>query len=189
MTDTHINLRSHILIAMPSLHGDSFNKSITLICEHSDADGAMGIVLNQPTPINSLELLNQLDIPSDADDLAQQPVYAGGPVQTDCGFVLHDSNTDWDATIQVNDEIRLTSSNHILHELAKGRYPKNFRIALGYAGWAPGQLEAEIKSNAWLTINYQKELVFNTPADQQWLNAGHILGIDLNLLTSGAGHA
>lgn len=149
----------------------------------------MGIVLNQPTSINSLELLAQLEIYSDTDDLAQQPVYAGGPVQTECGFVLHDSENNLDATIQVNDEIKLTSSNQILHDLAEGRCPNHYRIALGYAGWAPGQLEAEIKSNAWLTIKYQKDLVFNTPADKQWLTAGNLLGVDLNLLTSGAGHA
>jgi len=189
MSGTHINLRSHILIAMPSLHQDVFNKSITLICEHSDSDGAMGIILNQPTSINAFELLSQLSIPSDAHDLKQQPVYVGGPVETECGFVLHDNDYNWDASIRVNDEICLTSSNLILHELAEGRSPSNFRIALGYAGWAPGQLEAEIKSNAWLTINYQKDLVFNPPAEKQWLAAGNLLGVDLNLLTSGAGHA
>lgn len=149
----------------------------------------MGIILNQPTTISSLDLLSQLNIPSDECSLAQQPIYAGGPVQTDCGFVLHDSPTAWDASIQVNNEISLTSSDQILHELAKGRLPNNFRIALGYAGWAPGQLEAEIQANAWLTTTYQKELVFNTPAEKQWLMAGTLLGVDLNLLISGAGHA
>lgn len=184
-----INLRSHILIAMPSLHNDSFNKSITLICEHSDSEGAMGIVLNKPTSISLFELFSQLDIPGHLAGLADHPIYAGGPVQTECGFVLHDSNAEWDASVKVNDEVSLTSSDQILHELAKGNSPDNFRIALGYAGWAPGQLEAELQANAWITVNYQKELVFNTSADKQWLSAGNLLGVDLNLLISGAGHA
>jgi putative transcriptional regulator len=110
-------------------------------------------------------------------------------VQTECGFVLHDSHEEWEASIKVNDEISLTSSEQILRELAKGNRPDNFRIALGYAGWAPGQLEAELQANAWLTVRYQKDLVFNTSADKQWLTAGKLLGVDLNLLISGAGHA
>lgn len=149
----------------------------------------MGIVLNQPTTICLPELLSQLGIVCNHDNLKQHPVYAGGPVQTEHGFVLHDDGADFDGSIKINDQLRLTSSDGILHSLANGHRPDNFRVALGYAGWAPGQLENEIQANAWLIINYYQELVFDTPAEKQWLMAGNLLGIDLNLLICGAGHA
>lgn len=173
---------------MPSLNDPHFNKSIALICEHTENGGAMGIVLNQPTTIHADELFAQQD-PDANNPLDQIPVYAGGPVQADRGFILHDSNSSWESTIQINNDLHLTSSNDILHEVACGQVPNNLRIALGYAGWAPGQLETEISANSWLTVDYQAELVFHTPAEQQWLAAGSILGIDLNLLSSNPGHA
>ena len=174
---------------MPSLHDPNFNKSITLICEHSDTEGAIGIVLNQPMNLEVGELLSQLDIANNKPALNHSPVYAGGPVQMDRGFILHEGAESWQNSIEVGADLYLTTSNDILHEIAQGYHPQNIRIALGYAGWAPGQLEAEIQSNAWLTVDYQSELVFNTPAHQQWLAAGDILGIDLNLLSTNAGHA
>ena len=188
MADSSINLRSQILIAMPSLNDPHFNKSIALICEHTDNDGAMGIVLNQPTSIHADELLAANDS-LETNHLNNIPVYAGGPVQTDRGFILHDSSDNWESSIEVNANLHLTSSNDILQDVARGNGPNNIRIALGYAGWAPGQLETEISANSWLTVDYQSELVFNTPAEQQWLAAGSMLGIDLNLLSSHPGHA
>ena len=174
---------------MPSLNDPNFNRSVTLICEHSPQNGAMGVVLNQPTSMNAQELLAQLNIQTDCESLQKMPVFAGGPVQPDRGFIVHDSAGTWSSSLAINDDLHITSSNDILESIAAGQGPDHSLIALGYAGWAPGQLEAEIAANSWLTVDYRSELVFDTPADKQWLEAGNLLGIDLNLLSSNAGHA
>ena len=189
MNQANSSLRSQILIAMPSLHDPSFSKTLTLICDHSADNGAMGIILNQPTSINIFELLNIEKPSSDVKELSSIHIHSGGPVDTDHGFILHDGNSNHDSTLAIADNLFLTTSTDILEDIASGNGPSNKLIALGYAGWSPGQLEAEISSNSWLTIDYQHDLVFSTPPDQQWLAAGNILGIDLNLLSSQAGHA
>ena len=189
MTDSHTSLRSQLLIAMPSLHDNNFNKSITLICDHSPENGAMGIVLNQPTSLNIFELLNMSHEDVKDDALTSIRIHSGGPVDTDHGFILHDSEYEHDATIQVTEKVFLTSSTDILEDIAQGVGPQNKIIVLGYAGWAPGQLENEIATNAWLTTDFNHDLIFSTPAEQQWLAAGKLLGIDLNLVSNQAGHA
>ena len=178
-----------MLIAMPSLNDPNFNKSVTLICEHSPKDGAMGIVLNQPTSMTVQEILTELQISKTCESAFDEPVFAGGPVQTDRGFILHDSNEPWNSSLTITENLYLTSSNDILEAMARGEGPENSMVVLGYAGWGPGQLETEIAANSWLTTEYQPELVFNTSAEKQWLAAGNILGVDLNLITGGAGHA
>lgn len=189
MLDSNSSLRSHLLIAMPSQDDPNFNKTVTLICDHSIKNGAMGIVLNQPSSINIFELLNIPDSEPRDESLASLRIHSGGPVDTDHGFILHDGEYEHDATIKVADKLYLTSSSDILDDIARGVGPQNKLIVLGYAGWAPGQLEEEISSNSWLTVDYQHELVFSTPAEQKWLAAGKMLGIDLNLLTNQSGHA
>lgn len=174
---------------MPALNDPNFYKSITLICEHTAEEGAMGIILNQPTNITASELLSQLDIHSESIAAKKQPVFAGGPMQTDRGFILHSGKSEWKSTMQITPELHLTSSFDILEAMACDRGPSSALIVLGYAGWAPGQLEAEISANSWLTTDYCPELVFSTPAEQQWITAGNMLGIDLNLLASHPGHA
>ena len=174
---------------MPALNDPNFYKTITLICEHTPEEGAMGIVLNQPTNITASELLNQLNIHSDSAAANEQPIFAGGPMQTDRGFILHSGKGEWKSTMQITPDLHLTSSHDILEAMASDRGPGSALIVLGYAGWAPGQLEAEISANSWLTMEYRPELVFSTPAEQQWLTAGSMLGIDLNLLASHPGHA
>ncbi len=182
---------------MPTLFDSSFAKTITLICEHSVEKGAIGIVLNQPTSLNIYQLLESGDaalrdeslLSSYSSNLSSIHIYAGGPVDTDRGFILHDSETEHESTIQIAAKLFLTSSNDILEQITQGEGPKNKLIVLGYAGWSPGQLEAEISANSWLTAEYQHELVFATPANQQWHAAGKLLGIDLNLLNSQPGHA
>ena len=189
MTKPSSSLRSQLLIAMPTLYDSSFSKTVTLICDHSPEQGAMGIILNQPTSLNIYQLLNMPASEFKDESLASMRIHSGGPVDTDHGFILHDSEFEHDATIQVTDKLFLTSSTDILEDIAEGVGPKNKLIVLGYAGWAPGQLEAEISANSWLTIDFHHELVFSTPAEQQWLAAGKLLGIDLNLLSSQPGHA
>jgi len=189
VTQTSSSLRSQILIAMPTLYDPNFSKTLTLICEHSPDHGAMGVIINQPTSIDVFELLNIDKQDSEEESLSSIPVYAGGPVDTDHGFILHDESSYNDSTLVVTDNLFLTASTDILHDIAEGKGPKNKLIVLGYAGWSPGQLETEISSNSWLTIDYQPDLVFSTPADQQWLTAGNLLGVDLNLLSNQTGHA
>ena len=150
----------------------------------------MGIILNQPTPLNIYELIESDNtIQNENDPLLSICLHSGGPVETDHGFILHDCDIERDSTIQIAPTLFLTSSSDILEEIAENKGPDNKIIALGYAGWFPGQLEAELSANSWLTTEYQHQLVFDTPADQQWLEAGKQLGIDLNLLNSQPGHA
>ncbi len=189
MTETNTFLRSQILIAMPTLSDPRFSKTITLIFEHN-AQGAMGIVLNQPTSLDIYQLIEADKFKQDKKDpLLSIRIHFGGPVDSDHGFILHDCNIERESTIQVTPTLFLTSSTGILDEIAAGKGPSNKIIALGYAGWSAGQLEAEISDNSWLTTEYQHELVFGTHADMQWLEAGKQLGVDLNLLNSQPGHA
>ena len=183
------SLRAQILIAMPTLYDSNFAKTLTLICDHSPEHGAMGIILNQPTTLNIFELLNMQAPENEDESLCSIRIHSGGPVDTDHGFILHDSHAEYDSTIQVTENLFLTSSTDILDDIANGVGPNNRLIVLGYAGWSPGQLETEISTNSWLTINYQQDLVFSTPAEKQWLAAGNLLGIDLNLMSSQPGHA
>ncbi|MFK8027090.1 MAG: YqgE/AlgH family protein [Gammaproteobacteria bacterium] len=190
MTDNNTSLRSQILIAMPSLHDPYFSKSIIIICEHSAEDGAMGFVLNQPTSLDIYQLIKADDAYKNKNDaLLSTRIFSGGPLETERGFILHDCNDKRESTIQVASSLFLTSSAEILDEIVANKGPDNKVIALGYAGWSPGQLEAEISANSWLITEYQPQLVFDTPSEQQWLAAGKLLGIDLNLLNSQPGHA
>lgn len=184
------SLRSQILIAMPSLHDPYFSKSIIIICEHSAEQGAMGFVLNQPTTLDIYQLVapNHSNIEKD-DTLLSTRIFAGGPLETDRGFILHDCDLHRESTIEVASSLFLTSSAGILDEIMEKKGPDNKVIAVGYAGWSPGQLEAEISANSWLITEYHPELVFNTPVEQQWLAAGKQLGVNLHLLNSQPGHA
>ncbi len=182
------SLRDHFLLAMPGLDSGLFSGSITYICEHGEA-GAMGLVINQPLELSLEEIFDHLDIAT-AADFHDRPVLAGGPVQVDHGFVLHPSDSDnWDSTLQVTREMRLTTSQDVLRAIAAGRGPERFVIALGYAGWSAGQLEEEIGSNSWLTLPAEHSIIFDTPIEQRVSAAASILGIDMNLLTTQAGHA
>jgi putative transcriptional regulator len=187
--ETNTSLRSQILIAMPSLRDSNFSKTITLICEHSTEQGAMGIILNQPTSLDIYELIESDIMPDKDDPLLSIRIHSGGPVDIDHGFILHDCDIKRESTIQIAPTLFLTASSGILDEIAENKGPSNKLIALGYAGWSPGQLEAEMSTNSWLTTEYQHQLVFDTPANRQWLEAGKQLGIDLNLVNSQPGHA
>lgn len=179
---------NQFLIAMPALADPNFFRTVTLICEHN-ADGALGIVINQPTAIRLGELLEHLEIATDREDIAARPVYSGGPVEMERGFVLHQPVGAWEASLQITDQLALTSSSDILRALAEGRGPERVLVALGYAGWGPGQLEQEMADNAWLTSPASLDILFDTPPEKRWHAAARQLGIDLDLLSDGAGHA
>ncbi len=187
MNDTN-TLAGNLLVAMPGMLDPNFEHSVTYICEHSEA-GALGIVINKPMNMDIGEVLEQLSLATDQPTLAAQPVMRGGPVQSERGFVLHDSPRKWDATTEVGQSIFVTTSQDILTDVAAGKGPEHILMALGYAGWGAGQLEEEIRQNAWLTVPASAEIVFNTPYEERWRAAARSIGIDPAKLTIGAGHA
>ena len=181
-------LRDHFLLAMPGLSEGIFSHSITYICEHGES-GAMGIVINQPLDLSVEEIFEHLQITA-RQDFSTMPVMAGGPVQIDHGFVLHRKcEKTWEASLKVTPEITLTTSRDILRAIANDKGPNDHLIALGYAGWAAGQLEQELADNSWLTMPANSDIIFTTPADQRLGAAAASLGIDMNLISGEAGHA
>ena len=173
---------------MPSLAEGIFSHSITYICEHGES-GAMGIVINQPLELTVAEIFDHLQIKA-LKDFDEEPVLAGGPVQIDHGFVLHRAmDAEWEASIKVTDEITLTTSRDVLRAIANGTGPEEHLIALGYAGWSPGQLEQELAQNSWLTLPADSDIIFATPCEQRLGAAAAQLGIDMNLISGQAGHA
>ncbi len=181
------SLCDHFLIAMPNMEDTSFAQSVTYICEHNER-GAMGIVINNPMPMVLQEIFVQMNL-SDTAKQGNKIILAGGPVQSERGFVLHPSDTQWHSTIKVSDDISLTASRDIIAAMAEGQGPSACLIALGYAGWGEGQLEAEIAANSWLTVPADKNIIFNTPFEQRWTVAALALGINVSLISSTAGHA
>ncbi|WOJ97521.1 YqgE/AlgH family protein [Congregibacter brevis] len=182
------SLRDHFLLAMPGLDSGLFSGSITYICEHGEA-GAMGIVINQPLDLSLGEIFDHLDIDCDPR-FHDQPVLAGGPVQIDHGFVLHPKGEDsWDSSLGVTPKVQLTTSRDVLKAIACGEGPKDFVVALGYAGWSAGQLEEEIANNSWLTLPAENNIIFHTAVENRVAAAASALGIDMNLMSAEAGHA
>jgi putative transcriptional regulator len=183
------SLKHQFLLAMPQLDHGIFAGSIVYLCEH-DARGAMGLIVNRPLELTLGELCDHLELPVSAQQRAL-PVLAGGPVHTDHGFVLHpsDSEQTWDATLVINGELSLSSSRDVLAAIAEEQGPSSHIIALGYAGWGAGQLEAELAENAWLTLPADLKILFDTPLAKRAVAAAERYGIDLHLLTSQAGHA
>jgi putative transcriptional regulator len=181
-------LQDHFLIAMPAMGDPNFNETVTYICKH-DEEGAMGIVINRPTDMLLSEVFSQLSLePVDAR-LGELPVLAGGPVQRDRGFVVHRSDHRYDSTLETDAGIRVTVSQDILAAMARGEGPEPVLIALGYAGWDSGQLEAEMAANAWLSVPADQKVLFETPFEQRWRAAAGLLGVDIHQLASYAGHA
>jgi len=185
---SNVNLTHHFLIAMPSMADPNFSRTLTYICEHNQ-QGALGIIINRPINMALSALLKRIDIPLEVEHLATLPVYFGGPVQTDRGFVLHQPVGDWQATLPVNGELGLTSSRDILQSVGSTGQPTNFLVSLGYAGWAAGQLEHELAQNAWLTVPADKGIIFDLPPEDRLPAAIELLGFDLANLSDVAGHA
>jgi putative transcriptional regulator len=187
MTDS-FSLTNQFLIAMPSLADPNFHGTVTFICEHS-AQGAMGIIINRPLELTLGEVLSQMNIRPRESDIALDPVYMGGPVQTDRGFVLHNPAGQWDSMLRISDELGITTSKDILENIATGAGPKHALVALGYAGWGAGQLEQELADNAWLCGPADNRIIFDTPWQQRWEAAAALMGVDLTQLSDQIGHA
>ncbi|WP_417661536.1 YqgE/AlgH family protein [Pseudomonas sp.] len=181
-------LKHQLLIAMPHMDDEHFAQTVTYIVEHND-QGAMGLVINRPSGLNLADVLEQLSEESEPPVTCESlPIFSGGPVQTDRGFVLHPAGDHYQATLELG-ELGLTTSQDVLFAIAAGTGPDKYLITLGYAGWDAGQLEAEIAENAWLTCPATHDILFDLPYDQRLNAAASQLGINLSLLTSQAGHA
>ena len=182
------NFTHHFLIAMPAMVDPNFARTLTWVCEHND-DGALGIVVNRPTDMMLSALFEQIDLPLARPEVGSRPVYFGGPVQVDRGFVLHRPLGNWQSTLAVTDEVGLTTSKDILEAVGRGEGPRDLFVSLGYAGWSAGQLEQEIAQNAWLTVGADADVVFDLPAEERLPAAVRLLGIDFSRLSDTAGHA
>jgi putative transcriptional regulator len=182
------SLTNQLLVAMPGMDDPQFAQTVTLICEHGDK-GALGIVLNKPLSMRLSEVLTQMKLPAQSESIAAKIVLSGGPVHQDRGFVLHRPGGNWESTHKISDSIQVTTSRDVLAAMARGEGPENAFIALGYAQWEAGQLERELKENAWLTLPVSEDVLFDLPYEQRWTAAWRSLGVDVAAVAPGAGHA
>lgn len=186
--DTNDSLRGHLLVAMPGLADPNFSHSVIYVCEHS-SEGAMGLVINQPLELPLSRVFAQLDLTC-PNGLSEQPLLLGGPVEQQRGFILHcATEQQWQSTVPVTQQISLTASRDIIEALAANQGPESSLMVLGYAGWGPGQLEQELQENAWLTTPAEPAFLFDIPYSDRAAAAAARLGIDINLLSTRAGHA
>jgi putative transcriptional regulator len=181
-------LINQLLIAMPGTADPNFSTTVTLICEHNN-DGALGIIINRPLNLKLSGLFEQLCVDGADAESASSPVVSGGPVGTGRGFVLHDMEHSFENTLAVSDDIQLTLSRDVIDAMATGDGPEKSLVAIGYAGWDPGQLEQEMLANAWLNVTSTPELVFDTPFEERWDSAARLLGIEIASISPDAGHA
>lgn len=186
--EENLDLKNHLLVAMPNVLDPNFSHGVTYVCEHSE-EGAMGITINRPLDVTLGDILDHMKITCTNAAVRNRPVFMGGPVAMERGFVLHSPHGGWESTLEVTEEIGLTTSKDILQALADGAGPARAVIALGYSGWSAGQIESEIAENTWLTIDASAELIFDQPITERWTAAAKTLGIDMNLLSGEAGHA
>lgn len=192
-----MNLTHHFLIAMPGLEDEAFAKSVVYLCEHSPR-GAMGLVINKPSEISLKSLFDKVDLPLRRADLSESPVFQGGPVQTERGFVLHEAfiGTDIDpaesvyaSTMAIPGGLEMTTSKDVLEALSTGAGPRRVLVSLGYSAWGEGQLEAELGENSWLTVEADLGVIFDTPVAQRYDQALLLLGLQSWMLSPEAGHA
>ncbi|MGY6553696.1 MAG: YqgE/AlgH family protein [Wenzhouxiangella sp.] len=181
-------LERQFLIAMPGLEDPNFSRGVTLLCQHND-EGALGITINRPSEYTLRELLAQVGLRCEQEALAKQRVFDGGPVHRERGFVLHSPDRSYESSLPVGPGILITTSRDVLEDIAAGRGPERFMVALGYAGWGAGQLEEEMRDNAWLNVMADADLLFELPVEQRWAGAVARLGIDVGRLQPLGGHA
>ena len=183
-----INLTDHFLIAMPALEDPYFSRSLIYIAEHND-QGALGIIVNRPIDMDLTTLFKKIDVPFKSETVANLPIFFGGPVQTNRGFILHRPLGRWQSTLTVNQEIGLTTSRDVLQSIGYEGHPCEIIVSLGYSGWGAGQLESELAKNAWLTVQADPRILFQLPHEERFPSALKLLGIDLTHLAGQAGHA
>jgi putative transcriptional regulator len=194
MGGEQINLTNQFLIAMPGMRDETFERSVVYLCEHSE-NGALGLVINKPIDIKLKSLFEKVDLTLDRQELAEQPVFFGGPVQTERGFVLHDKlgaddMSPYNSTLKIpGGLLEMTTSKDVLEALSNGAGPRRVLITLGYSGWQAGQLEDELSRNGWLTVDADPAVIFDTPVEQRYDKALSLLGFDPLMLSQEAGHA
>lgn len=187
-----INLTHHFLIAMPGMADETFSGTVVYVWEHTD-QGALGLVINRPIELKLANLFEKVDLTLGRNDLAEDPVYFGGPVQTERGFVLHDrlgeEGGTYSSTLPIQGGLEMTTSRDVLEALSQGAGPKRVLVTLGYSGWGAGQVEDEISRNGWLTVDADTSVIFDTPVEERYGRALGLLGIDPAALSQEAGHA
>ena len=179
------SLRNHFLVASPYLQDPRFHGAVIYICEHSD-EGALGLMINQPLDIHLGEILEQLDMEGGELNV---PVFSGGPVEQERGFVLHTPDRSWQNTTEVTQAVWLTTSRDVLSDIGGGTGPEQYVVCLGYSGWSEGQLEKELASNAWLNCPATDDILFSTPATERYQAVLKAIGVDINQLSESIGHA
>lgn len=184
----NVNLTDHFLIAMPAMADPFFAKTLVYIAEHNER-GALGVIVNRPIDMSMGALFEKIDVKLEAEGFSSLPVYFGGPVQTDRGFVLHRPVGAWQSTLAVNRHVGLTSSRDVLQSVARDGQPRDVMVTLGYSGWSAGQLERELADNAWLTVVADTRILFDMPYEERLASAMESLGIDFTSLSGKAGHA
>jgi len=192
---SRIDLTNQFLIAMPGMADDNFAGAVVYLCEHTE-NGALGLVINKPIDIKLKNLFEKVELKldqADQADLAEQPVYYGGPVQTERGFVLHEKTgadgVVYSSTMSVPGGLEMTTSKDVLEAVSGGTGPRRILVTLGYSGWSAGQLEEEIGRNGWLTVDADPVVIFDTPIEKRYDRALQLLGIDPRMLSQVAGHA
>lgn len=189
-----INLTDHFLIAMPGLSDELFGRSVVFMCEHSER-GALGLVINKPGDIRLAQLFDKVELSLGRQELAEQPVFLGGPVQTERGFVLHEAvegaegESVYASTLSIPGGLEMTTSKDVLEAMSSGGGPRKVFVTLGYASWGQGQLESEITENSWLTVEADHSLIFDAPVDERYDRAMALLGLKSWMLSPDAGHA
>ena len=192
-----MNLTHHFLIAMPGMQDKAFAGSVVYLCEHSER-GALGLVINKPSDINMKVLFEKVELPLSRPELGEAPVFQGGPVQTERGFVLHEAVTaaapDADeavyaSTMTIPGGLEMTTSKDVLEALATGAGPRKVLVSLGYSAWGEGQLESELAENSWLTVDADTSVIFDTPIAERYTRALALLGLEAWKLSPDAGHA
>jgi putative transcriptional regulator len=181
-------LTNQLLIAMPSMGDPNFAQVVALVCDHNER-GALGLILNKPLPMRMAEIFEQLEIELERGPLSERHVLRGGPMQTDRGFVVHRAGGEWDSTLKVSETLHVTTSRDILAAMARGQGPDEAVVALGYAGWDGGQLEDEIRANAWLNAPVEAGIIFDLPFESRWQAAGRLLGVELSRISPISGNA
>jgi putative transcriptional regulator len=190
-----INLTNQFLIAMPGVGDGTFAGTVVYLCEHTEK-GALGLVINKPIDIKLKNLFEKVELALDREDLAETPVYFGGPVQTERGFVLHErlgeegsEGGPYNSSLQIPGGLAMTTSKDVLEALSSGAGPKKILVTLGYSGWGAGQLEDEMSRNGWINVGAEPGIIFDTPVEQRYEKALSLLGIDARMLSQEAGHA
>lgn len=185
---TTLSFSNQFLIAMPNMADPLFARALVYVCEHGE-QGAMGLIINKPSGIALAQLFDQIDLPLQDEAMRALPVYFGGPVQPDRGFVLHAPAGNWQSSLLVTDTMAMTTSKDVLAAVAEGHGPERMLITLGYAGWSAGQLEEEMAANAWLSCDSDPAVIFSVPPEERYAAAVASLGFDPALLSGEVGHA